>query len=102
MSWAGGSRPETYGSWKTKLENVVELRELKIHLDYWIAQQSDGTVVLKGGRDYEQFVEYLERLFEQQRQQNFNEAAKAIAIASTKNYAIVFDNQIGERANEKS
>ena len=78
----------------------MELITLKIHLKHWIAQQDDGTVVLEGG--YEQFVENLERLFEQQRQENFHEAAKAIAIASTKNYSIVFDNQIGERANEKS
>tara|TARA_A100001515_G_scaffold125909_1_gene110906 strand:- start:27 stop:263 length:237 start_codon:yes stop_codon:yes gene_type:complete len=78
----------------------MELRELKGHLDYWIAQQDDGTVVLKG--EYEEFVENLERLFEQQRQQNIDEVAKAIAIVRTKNYSIVFDNQIGERANEKS
>ena len=78
----------------------MELRELKIHLDYWIAQQDDGTVVLKGG--YEEFVENLERLFERQRQKNIDEVGNAIAIVRTKNYAIVFDNQIGERANEKS
>ena len=78
----------------------MELRELKGHLDYWIAQQDDGTVVLKGG--YEEFVENLERLFERQRQQNFDEVGQAIAILRTKNYAIVYDNQIGERANEKS
>ena len=52
--------------------------ELKIYLDAWIAQEDDGTVVLKHG--YDQFVEDLEKLFELNRIRTLDKAARAVSI----------------------
>ena len=52
--------------------------ELKIYLDAWIAQEDDGTVVLKHG--YDQFVEDLEKLFELNRLRTLDKAARAVSI----------------------
>jgi hypothetical protein len=52
--------------------------ELKIYLDAWIAQEDDGTVVLKHG--YDQFVEDLENLFELNRLRTLDEAARAVSM----------------------
>jgi len=52
--------------------------ELKIYLDAWIAQEDDGTVVLKHG--YDQFVEDLENLFELNRLRTLDEAANAVSM----------------------
>ena len=52
--------------------------ELKIYLDAWIAQEDDGTVVLKHG--YDQFVEDLEKLFELNRIRTLDKAARAVSV----------------------
>ena len=54
--------------------------ELKIYLDAWIAQEDDGTVVLKRG--YDQFVQDLENLFERNRMRTLDEAARAVSMLS--------------------
>ena len=56
--------------------------ELKIYLDAWIAQEDDGTVVLKRG--YDQFVQDLEKLFELNRMRTLDEAANAVAHLKAK------------------
>jgi hypothetical protein len=52
--------------------------ELKIYLDAWIAQEDDGTVVLKRG--YDQFVQDLENLFERNRIRALDEAARSVSM----------------------
>ena len=64
--------------------------ELKIYLDAWIAQEDDGTVVLRHG--YDAFVEDLESLFELNRLRTLDEAARAVSMLKAQDGGVRDEN----------